>query len=70
MKLTVTEVREAKFIKGISGNSRCFIDFKYEVRTENGQLSTFGTEESAYEYIKYLQEEKKDYSKVIKEIEI
>lgn len=71
MKVTVTEIREAKFedreMYGMA--SMCRIDYKYEVHTESGKR-TFGNQASAEAYIKYLKEQKNDYNNVIKEMEI
>jgi len=71
MTVTLTEIREARFedreMYGMA--SMCRIDYKYEVHTESG-IRTFGNQASAEAYIKYLQEQKNDYLKVVKEIEI
>lgn len=71
MKVTVTEIREAIFEdREMYGKaSMCRIDYKYEVHTKYGKR-TFGNQASAEAFIKYLQEQKNDYSKVVKEIEI
>lgn len=73
MKITVIEFREAKFKEYENLLPSCRINTTYEVRVTSGQ--TQGTRrfyhmEAVEEYIKYLKEQKNDYRKVIKEIEI
>jgi hypothetical protein len=70
MKITVTEIREAKFIEIPGMPRKCIIGFAYEVSTDECDIRTFRTKDSVEEYIKYLEEQKHDYKKVIKEIEI
>lgn len=72
MKVTVTEIREAKFsLLPID----TWVDIKYKVTAYSGSTSTpavktFDDQESVEIYIKFLKERENDYSKVIKEIEI
>ena len=70
MRVTVTEIRKADFIEIPGVPRKCLIGMVYEVRTDEGDLKIFGNKDSAEEYIKYLEERKNDYVKVIKEIEI
>jgi roadblock/LC7 domain-containing protein len=66
MKITVTEIREAKFCEL---PALCYIDFKYEVCVD-GNVKTFSEKNSAEAYVEFIKEKKNDYQKVIKEIEI
>ena len=70
MKVTVTEIREAKFVEIPGVSRRCNISYKYIVRGDDIEARTFYSKDSAEEYVKYLQEIKNDYEKIIKEIEI
>lgn len=75
MKVTVTEIREARF--SYNPSIPAFdkhIHTEYEVYIKGGKLGgtlrTFHSMGAAEAYVEYLQEKESDYSKVIKEIEI
>lgn len=75
MKVTITEIREAKFSYNPSVPAfNNHIHVEYEVYIKGGELGgtlkTFYSKEAAAAYIEYLKEKQNDYSKVIKEIEI
>jgi len=74
MKVTVTEIRKAKFKEYDYISARCCIDIVYEVYVEDaatsGEIRVFHNEEDVHTYIRFLKEKKDDYSKIIKEIEI
>lgn len=70
MKVTVTEIRKAEFIEIPGIPRKCSIGKVYEVLTDEGKIKTFGSKDSAEEYLKYLEERKNDYVKVIIEKEI
>lgn len=70
MKVTITEVRLAKFHEFSHTTSHYGITIKYEVWSEEYATKTFGTIKEAKEYVKYLKEKKNDYKKIIEEIEI
>tara|TARA_R110000868_G_scaffold106086_1_gene291091 strand:- start:60 stop:287 length:228 start_codon:yes stop_codon:yes gene_type:complete len=75
MKVTVTEIRETRFIHNPSINAvNHYIHTEYEVYIKGGDLGgtikTFYSKEHAETYIEHIKEKKNDYSKVIKEIEI
>lgn len=75
MKVTITEIREAKFIHNpsVPAVSR-YIHTEYEVYIKGGDLGgtikTFYSREHAEAYVEHLKEKQNDYSKIIKEIEI
>lgn len=76
MKVTVTEIRKARFQEYEHVSNDCHIDITYEVRVYTGLAGSkpivklLDNEQDVETYIKYLKEREKDYSKVIKEIEI
>ena len=75
MKVTITEIREARFIYDPSRHvANQYIHTEYEVYIKGGDLGgtikTFYIKEAAETYIEHLKEKQNDYSKVIKEIEI
>ena len=70
MKVTVTEIRQAQFIEIPGVPRKCTIGLAYEVRTDECDIKRFGSKDSAEEYLKYLEEKKNDYEKVIIEKEI
>lgn len=75
MKVTLTEIREARFSynPSLPAVSR-HIHIEYEVYIKGGELGgtikTFYSQEAAESYIEHLKEKQNDYSKVIKEMEI
>lgn len=73
MKVTVTEIREAKFREPTASPTMCDIKITYEVRVIDstaGGIRTFFDKDDVETYIRFLREKKNDYQKVIKEIEI
>ena len=70
MKVTIHEVRKATFIDFKHVTPEIDINISYKVYTNGRFQKSFSTKDGANAYIKYLEEEKKDYEKVIKEIEI
>ena len=75
MKVTITEIKKARFIYNPSIPAfNKHIHTEYEVYIKGGELGgtikTFYSKEAAEAYVEHLQEKKNDYSKVIKEIEI
>lgn len=75
MKVTLTEIREARFSYNPSIPAvNKHIHTEYEVYIKGGDLGgtikTFYSKEAAEAYIEHLKEKQNDYSKVIKEIEI
>ena len=71
MKLKVIEERSAFFKEGISpSNDRCRIDITLHLYVDDEYTKSFISQESLDAYIEYLTEQKNDYRKVIKEIEI
>ena len=74
MKVTITEIKKAEFREAHRVPASCRILTEYEVYIQGGDLGgtlkTFYNKEAVDTYITYLQERKKDYEKVIKEIEI
>ena len=70
MKIKLNEIRRAKFISLSGIPPRCRIDFTYSLKVDNDDSIIFYSEESAKEYIKYLQEIKNNYEKTIIEEEI
>ena len=72
MKAFITEIRKAEYSERentLGMANICRITYKYEVHAESG-IRAFITQSSAEQYVKYLQEQKNDYTKVIKEIDI
>jgi hypothetical protein len=65
MKVTIKEVREAVY-----KDYRSIITYKYKLYIHGIYEITFNSETAASNYIKYLEEQKKDYEKVIIEKEI
>jgi hypothetical protein len=71
MKLKVIEERSAFFKEGISpAYDRCRIDITLHLYVDDKYTKSFIVQESLDAYIEYLTEQKNDYRKVIKEIEI
>lgn len=73
MKVTVVEVRKARFQKYDYVAPTCHVDITYKLIMTVGQTQgemIFDRLEDAEEYIKYLKEMENNYEKVIKEIEI
>jgi hypothetical protein len=71
MKLKVIEERSAFFKEGISpAYDRCRIDITLHLYVDDEYTKSFISQESLDAYIEYLTEQKNDYRKVIKEIEI
>ncbi len=70
MTVTIAEIRKANFIEFKNTSSMCSIDYLYKVSTDDGKSKVFSDKDSAEAYIDFLQQRKKDYEKVIKEIEI
>jgi hypothetical protein len=73
MKVTVVEVRKARFQTYTHVAPTCHVDFTYKVIMTLGPTQgemIFDRLEDAEEYIKYIKEMENDYEKVIKEIEI
>lgn len=70
MKVTLNEIRKATFIDFKHSTPQVDIEISYKVYVNGRAQKSFSTKDGANAYIKYLEEEKKDYEKVIKEIEI
>jgi len=70
MKVEIHEVRKAIFIDFKHSTPQFDIEITYKVYIGGRFQKSFSSKEGANAYIKYLEEEKKDYEKVIKEIEI
>lgn len=70
MKVEVTETRTTKFFEPPGAEPFYRIDITYDVYLGSGMKKTLYSKESLEAYLKYLQERKNDYEKVIKEIEI
>lgn len=69
MKVIVKEIKKASFYLW-GGKPILSTDYSYEIYVDNILEKTFYDEDSIEKYIEYLEEKKKDYQKVIKEIEI
>ena len=65
MKVTIKEVREAVYT-----DCRSTITYKYKLYIHGIYERTFYNETAASNYVEYLEEQKKDYEKVIIEKEI
>jgi hypothetical protein len=70
MKVDIHEVRKTIFIDFQDSTPQVKIEISYKVYIGGKCQKSFSSKEGANAYIKYLEEEKKDYQKVIKEIEI
>ena len=70
MKVTIKEIRKAIFIDFKHSTPQVDIEISYKVYIGGKCQKSFSSKEGANAYIKYLEEQKKDYVKVIKEIEI